>query len=182
MKILLQKQRLALPLYQVTDISSDKRRARVTLMQPVPGEFYCQTFHTEILSERSIITGMLVKCTCKRNLNGTLCDHVAAHAEHAGLWELETLVHQRDQMPYYKAQYPSLLPEYADTSFNKLQANENIYFPVIPYLRKGRPKKSRYISKREQCVTNTKRKLKNNMRRTSKTNPNNSNHKRRKLV
>ena len=151
-------------------------------MQSVPGEIYCPTFHTEILSERSIISGMLVKCTCKRNLNGTLCDHVGAHAEDTGLWELETLVHQRDQMPYYKAQYPSLLPEYADTSFNKLQANENIYLPVIPYLRKGRSKKSRYISKREQCITNTKRKLKENMQRISKTNLDDHKRKRRKLI
>ena len=182
MKRLLQRQRLALNQYQVSDISSDQRKACVTLMQPVPGDLYCQTFHTEILSQRSSISGMSVKCTCKRNLNGSLCDHVAAHAEHTGIYELENLVHPRDQMQYYKAQYPSLLPEYPDTSFNNLQANENIYLPVIPNLRRGRPRKSRYISKREECISNTKRKLKGKTQRNNTASIDDSKHKRQRLA
>ena len=53
-------------------------------------------------------TGMQVTCTCKRHIQGILCDHIAAHVEVTGKWKLEDLVHVRNTADFYRSQYPVL--------------------------------------------------------------------------
>ena len=171
MKLLLQKQRLAITNYGVTNISADKRRACVTYMRPNNQNPYCHTFETEILTSKVVSSGMKVTCTCKRHIQSILCDHVAAHIEHLGQWQLVDFVHKRDTMAKYKSQYPSKLPEYRLPCFNELSADERLCLPVVNSVRRGRPAKNRFISAREKMITKAKKKLK---RKGQKECPSNS--------
>ena len=103
---------------------------------------------------------MAVRCTCKREVQGILYDHVAAHAVFVGDWRLEDLVHERDKLQYYRGQYPSNLPVYPVTSFNDLQSDATMYMPVVRSVRRGRPKKARFISPREDMMKKLKNKRK----------------------
>ena len=169
MALLLQSQRLALSNYRVTNVSADKRRACVTYMRPQNGEPYCTTYETQIMISSAISCGMKVTCTCKRHIQGILCDHVAAHIQEVGDWQLEQFVHNRHTMQYYKSQYPVDLPEYRVPSFNQLTADEGLYLPVVNSVRKGRPAKNRFISPRESAITKAKKKLKRKNFTKSKT-------------
>ena len=171
MNLLLQKQKLAITNYGVTNVSADKRRACVTYMRPNNGEPYCTTFETQILISKVVTSGMKVTCTCNRHIQGILCDHVAAHIEHVGEWQLENFVHERDTMAKYKSQYPGELPEYRIPCFNELSADERLYLPVVNSVRRGRPAKKRFISAREEMITKAKKKLK---RKSQKLSPNGS--------
>ena len=160
MKTILQRQSLALTQYTVGNVSADKRKATVTHLRPNKGKQYCSTFTTELLLSKDVISGMMATCTCKRHIHGILCDHVAAHIEAVGDNLLEDFVHVRDTMIYYRSQYPLSLPSYPHTSFNDLRTEDNIFLPVIASIRRGRPRKSRFISFREQQITKAKKKLK----------------------
>ena len=157
MQLILQRQRLILHHYQVTKVTVDKRKATVTDMTPKDDSLYCTTFTTAILQHKNSNTGMMVTCSCKRDYQGILCDHVAAHVQHVGLWQLEDLVHERDTMVYYKAQYPPELPPYPLTCYNDLTADDTLFMPVITSVRRGRPKKTRIISQRETAVAKARR-------------------------
>ena len=88
------------------------------------------------------------------------CDHVAKHIESQGKWQLQDYVHIRDTLGYYKSQYPDSLPEYPSTNFNKLRGHENIFLPVVSSKRRGRPKRNRFISRREKAITRAKNSMK----------------------
>ena len=153
-------QRLALSKYSVTKISNNKRKACVTHLTPTAGTLYCPTYYTELLTSPCLLSGMMATCSCLRYKQGILCDHVAAHIETVGGWSLEQFVHNRDTLAFYKSQYPTSLPEYPSTSFNELRADNLIYMPVITSIRRGRPRKNRFVSVREKAVVKHKRRLK----------------------
>ena len=69
------------------------------------------------------------------------------------------MVHVRNTAQFYRLQYPALVPKYALTEFNDLVANTSLSMPVVKYPRKGRPRRSRFISKREIAITRHKRKF-----------------------
>ena len=55
MSVLLRKQRLATTAYQVSSLSSDKRRACVTHLSPQQDDVYCPTFNTEVLKTKYVV-------------------------------------------------------------------------------------------------------------------------------
>ena len=160
MEKLLQEQRLAMAGYQVTSVSANKRQAGVTELKVEDTNPFCRTFRTEVLENRDVTTGMKVHCTCNRHLQGILCDHVAAHVESVGLWQLETLVHPRNSGKHYKSQYPSNLPLYPSPNFNDLVGDKRLRMPVVKFPRRGRSRKARFISSREQGIQRAKKKRK----------------------
>ena len=103
---------------------------------------------------------MHVTCTCNRHLQGIICDHVAAHVDEVGIWHLEDLVHRRDTMTFYKSQYPSHLSSFPVTSLTNVTADSTLCMPVVRMVRKGRPRKARYVSWRRKIFKNGTKKVK----------------------
>ena len=120
------------------------------------GDSFAHTFTTKLLNAPDDDHGMRGECSCLRHQQGILCDHLYSHLVAVGGYNVVDFVHERDTMEYYVKQYPIfgagalrfLKPEYNHVRPYKKQ----ILMPVVPCVRRGRPKKGRFIGNRERKI------------------------------
>ena len=145
----------------------DKSLAKLAGPKRSEEDLFAPTFTSRIYKKRNKITGMRYTCTCGRYKHGIVCDHLVRHVIEAGQWKLEELVHQRDTNDFYRSQYPSTLPEYPDSDITNLSKDESLYMPVVRSLRRGRPRKLRFISEREKAIAKARVKHKKESRKSA---------------
>ena len=116
-------------------------------------EAFIPTYETRLLSVLDDETGMKGECTCLRHKQGILCDHLYAHIQEAGGYNVTEFVHERDTQKFYAKQYPVFGPRslsFKLPSYANIHAQEGIFLPPATCARRGRPKKGRFISDREK--------------------------------
>ena len=136
-------------------LGGSSRNATVQVPVIRDDDAFIATYQTKILYMADDDTGMKVECSCLCHKHGILCDHAFRHIQEVGGYDVADFVHERDTSNFYTKQYPLFglnslsfkLPVY-----DNIKPTHDIYLPTVTCVRRGRPRKGRYVGEREKKI------------------------------